>query len=131
MGSINRPGGGNTIAAQEKIIDVINDYVRHRDRDMFGVAGTDWLAGYYYNQLQTTSPNPSEDTCTRGYYWPTGTINPQACGIGTYNKKLGSTASTDWVACPLKNYEMSQFLLNHKNTFSATKYWSNGNTQTN
>ena len=130
-GSINRPGEGNTIATQEKTIDVINDYARHQDGSMFGVAGTDWLAGYYCNQLQITSPNPSGATCTRGYYWPAGTINPQACGIGTYNNKLGSAASTDWVACPLGKLWDESALVEPKSTCPATKYWSNGNTQTN
>ena len=68
---------------------------------MFGVVETDWWVGNYCNQLQITSSNPSGATCTRGYYWPAGTINPQACGIGTYNNKLGSAESTDWVASPL------------------------------
>ena len=51
------------------------------DRSMLGIAGTNWWAGYYWNQLQITSPNPSGSTCTRGYYCGAGTINPTASEI--------------------------------------------------
>ena len=39
--SKNRSEGGDTIATQEKIIDVINDYARYRDGGMLRIDETD------------------------------------------------------------------------------------------
>ncbi len=98
-------------------------------RSMLGTAGTNCLAGYYCDDFKLTQPNPDGKTCTRGYYCPAGSISPTACGVGTYNNKLGADDSTDCLACPLGKICDETALVEPKDTCPATKYCSNGNTK--
>ena len=104
---------------------------KYWDRSMLGTSGTNCLGGYYWDEFQITAPNPSGKTCPRGYYWQAGSINPTPCAIGTYNNKLGSLSSADWLSCPYGKLWDESALVEPKSTWPATKYWTNGSTQNN
>lgn len=103
---------------------------KYCDRSMLGTAPNDCLAGYYCDETQTTEPNPDGKTCPRGHYCPAGASNPTECAIGTYNGKLGSDASDDCLACPQGKICDELALVEPKDDCPATKYCTNGNTQT-
>ena len=75
---------------------------------MANVVGKECLLGYWCKGLaNTNNPNPADkvvgEICPRGYYCPTGTLEPLACPHGNYNPDEGKSELSHCLNCTAGN----------------------------